>query len=95
MKFVGGIVLVAMLVAAGPASAQKLDLSTIKCKEFFEGKKEDIAFVMMWLLGYYADQDDPPVVDFGKMKDRIEKLAVYCARNPGNGLITAADEVME
>ena len=40
------------------------------------------------------NEDDPPVVDFDKMKKTVEALAIYCAKNPSHGLITAADEVM-
>jgi acid stress chaperone HdeB len=85
--------LVLMLLTA-PASAQALDLSTIKCKEFLESGKETIAFIMMWLDGYFTGEDDPAIVDFEKMKQKGEKLGAYCAKNPGHGLLTAADEVM-
>jgi acid stress chaperone HdeB len=79
---------------AAPALAQKVDLSTITCKDFFEGPQDRVSFVVMWLDGYYADEDDPPVVDFDRMKKRIEELAVFCAKNPTMGLITAADETL-
>lgn len=48
----------------------------------------------MWLDGYYADQDDPPVVDFDRLKKRVEQLATYCAKNQTLGLGTAAEEVL-
>jgi acid stress chaperone HdeB len=83
------------LVAAAPAHAQKLDLSTVTCKQFFESSKENIGLVLMWLTGFYADEDAPPVIDFDKMKTDVEKLATYCAKNPDTGLITAADQVID
>jgi acid stress chaperone HdeB len=48
----------------------------------------------MWMAGYYADQDAPPIVDFDKMREDAGKLASYCAKNPGVGLITAAEETI-
>jgi acid stress chaperone HdeB len=48
----------------------------------------------MWLDGYFTSEDDPAVVDFNKMKQKGEKLGEYCAKNPAQGLLTAADEVM-
>ena len=99
MKFLAPVSLAASvlgvsLLGAATASAQAIDLSTIHCKDFFEGDKDRISYVVMWLDGYYQNEDDPPVVDFDKMKKRIEALAVYCAKNPTHGIITAADEVM-
>lgn len=100
MKLPGGsaaIVLAAALAGGSPApaAAQSLDLSTLTCKAFFEGSKDRLDFVIAWMLGYYTDEDDPPVLDFDTLKDRAAKLGAYCAANPTHGLITAADKVME
>ena len=48
----------------------------------------------MWMAGYFADQDDPPIVDFDKMKEDAQTLGAYCAKNPTIGLITAAEETI-
>jgi acid stress chaperone HdeB len=95
MKLLGAVVFAALLAGAAPASAQVIDLSTITCKDFFEGNKDRIDFVVAWLLGYYTGEDDPPVLDFAKLKDKATKLGNYCATNPTHGLVTAADKVME
>lgn len=95
MRQFGAVVIAAMLAAASPATAQVIDLSTITCKDFFEGSKDRVDFVVAWLLGYYTGEDDPPVLDFSKLKDKAEKLGAYCATNPSHGLVTAADKVME
>jgi acid stress chaperone HdeB len=92
-RFTPVVCLAASLLAL-PAVAQKVDLSTITCKDFFEGPQERISYVVMWLDGYYADQDDPPVVDFDRMKKRVEELATFCAKNQTLGLGTAAEEVL-
>ena len=84
-----------MSCASLPASAQKLDLSTVKCKEFLASGPENIAFIMMWMQGYYSDQEASPIVDFDKMKEDTGKLAEYCKANGDNGLITAAEEVLQ
>ena len=88
------VMLAAARARAPPASAQVIDLSTITCKDFFEGNKDRIDFVVAWLLGYYTGDDDPPVLDFSKLKQKTEKLGAYCATNPTHGLVTAADQVM-
>ena len=83
------------LGVATPARAQQLDLSTVKCSEFVASGKETIGLILMWLAGYYSEEDAKPIVDFDKMKVDGEKLGEYCGKNPGHSLITAADEVMQ
>jgi acid stress chaperone HdeB len=94
VKIVSSFFIAVALLASQPAQAQKLDLSTIQCKDFIESSKENIGLILMWLAGYYSDEDDPPVVDFDKMKSDAEKLGAYCAQNPTISLITAAESVL-
>ena len=94
MKIVLMLAAATMLWAAGPAPAQQLDLATIKCKEFVASDKETVGYILMWLIGYYAEENDPPVVDFDKMKQSGGKLGAYCGTNPDHSLITAADKVL-
>ena len=94
MKIFSAIITAALLAAATPAQAQKVDLSTISCKQFLEMKQDSISLILMWMAGYYSDQDAPPIVDFDKMKEDAGKLAAYCAKNPDIGLITAAEETI-
>jgi acid stress chaperone HdeB len=94
VKIFNATAIAAVLVAATPAQAQKVDLSTITCKQFLEMNKESVGLILMWMAGYYADQEAPPVVDFEKMKEDAAKLAAYCGKNPSVGLITAAEETI-
>ena len=82
--------------AAAPAFAQKqqFDLATMTCKRFFEYDKDNLTIMLMWLDGYYAEDDAPPIVDFDKMAENSKKLGEYCGKNPSHSVITAADKVM-
>jgi acid stress chaperone HdeB len=88
------LVLAASLNMADPAQAEKVDLSTITCKRFFEYSKENVSLMLMWLDGYYQDDDDDPVVDFDKMADNAKKLGEYCGKNPTHTIITAAEKTI-
>ena len=79
-----------------PAQAQKqqFDLSIVTCKQFFEYNKENLSLMLMWLDGYYSEDDAPPIVDFDKMGENSKKLGEYCGKNPDHSVITAADKVM-
>lgn len=89
------LLVVAALLSPLPAQAQQLDLSTVTCKDFVSSDKETIGLILMWMEGYYSDQDAKPIVDFDKMKVNGGKLGEYCGKNPSHSLITAADDVME
>ena len=38
--------------------------------------------MLMWLDGYYSEDDAPPIVDFDKMGENSKKLGEYCGKNP-------------
>ena len=90
------LAIAATLWATLPAQAQKqqFDLSTMTCKRFFEYDKDNLAIMLMWLDGYYADEDAPPIVDFDKMTENSKKLGEYCGKNPNHSVITAADKTL-
>ena len=85
----------APLVASAPAAAQKLDLSTVTCKQFLDSGERTVSMVLMWLTGFFTDEDEPPVVDFDKLKTDAGKLGDYCRKNPTTNLMTAAEEVLQ
>lgn len=87
--------LIAAALFAPSAMAQKLDLSTIKCKDFVSSGKDNIAIIISWLDGYYKEENSPPVFDFDKFKSNSEKLGKYCGEHPETGLITAADATLK
>jgi acid stress chaperone HdeB len=88
------LAIAASLNMAAAAQAEKVDLSTITCKRFFEYSKENVSLMLMWLDGYYQDDDDDPIVDFDKMADNAKKLGEYCGKNPTHTIITAAEKTI-
>ena len=95
MRPVLAALLCAPLLLSSPASAQVLDLSTIKCKEFVSANKETIGIILAWLDAYYKDEDAPPTIDFAQMEDAGKKLGAECGANPEMGLITVTDKLFE
>ena len=95
MRVLGALVTAAILLAAPAAVADKLDLSTIKCKDFVSSGKDNIGVIAMWLHGYYAGKaDSNAVINFDKFAKDAEKLGKYCGENPSIGLITASDKIL-
>ena len=93
MKISAMAMLAAAVLLAAPAKAEKFDLSTVTCKRFFEYDKANLSLLLVWLEGYYADQDADPVIDFDEMATKSKKLAQYCVDNPATSIITAADKI--
>ena len=93
MKMSAMAMLAAAVLIAAPAKAEKIDLSTITCKRFFEYDKENLALLLVWLEGYYADQDADPIIDFDDMATKSKKLAQFCVSSPAISVITAAEKI--
>ena len=94
MKTLPILMIAAMMGAMVPAQAQQIDLASARCKEFSDSTKENTGLIVMWLQGYYSEENAPPVVDFDKMKVNGGKIGEYCRKYPGHSVITAADKVM-
>ena len=88
------VVAAAGLVAASGASAQDLDFSKIKCKDFVAAPKDQIATILTWLQGYYTKENAPPILYVDKTVKDAQKLGEYCKAHGEDDIIKAADTVM-
>jgi len=100
VKTISAIVVAASLMAtplfaSAPAAAQKLDLSTLSCKQFLDSGERTMSMVLMWITGFLTDEDEPQIIDFDKLKVDAGKLGDYCRKNPTTNLMTAAEEVLQ
>jgi len=94
MRIALALALALPLLGTAPASAQKIDVATIKCEDFIKSGKDTIGNLMMWLSGYYTGEDDDAIIDFDKMASDGQKLGAFCAQNPTISLLTAAERIM-
>jgi acid stress chaperone HdeB len=76
------------------ASAQVIDMSSLKCAEFLKSGADNIGVLLMWLSGYFANDDEQTTVDFAKMKQDGVKIAAYCKEHPTSGLLDAAERAL-
>ena len=96
MKTLAAGTLGAALLLASPVLAEdsKIDMSKLSCAQFSAYDKDNLGTIMMWLEGYYTEDDDDAVIDFGKMAGDTAQLLIYCGDHPDTDIVTAADEVM-
>ena len=94
--FCAAIISAALLstMTAALAEDSKIEMSKLTCAQFAAYSKDNMSIIMMWLEGYYTEEDDDAVIDFGKMAGDMARLLIYCGANPGTDIITASDEVM-
>jgi hypothetical protein len=93
MKRLCLLVVLAASLAAAAAVAQdgKLDLATLTCRKLFEMNREQVNVVLGWLQGYYLEENGAPVVDLDKLSADTMRMSGYCAANPQEDVISAAD----
>ena len=87
-------ILTLVLLIAGPASAQDMDFSKIKCSDFIAAPKDEVGSILMWLEGFYARQNAPPIMYQAKTMKDLKALAEYCNAHGDDDLIKAAEAVM-
>jgi acid stress chaperone HdeB len=80
--------------APGGQPPPPLDVSTITCDAFVKGDQAFIGNMLMWLTGYYASENEEPIIDFARMERHGQQLGEFCRANPTVGLITAAERIM-
>jgi acid stress chaperone HdeB len=81
-------------LATAPAQAVVLDLSTVTCKQFIEGDKDQIAMVLTWLDGWYKGDEDEAIIDTDVFVANAKKFGSYCAANPTISVVNAAEKIL-
>jgi acid stress chaperone HdeB len=95
MRTIVGALVAGVLFCCNPAVADEIDLSTWTCKKFLSASKEDVGVILAWLDGYYADDDDPPSIDMGRLVANAKKLGEYCTAHPNDHFIDAANKLFK
>jgi len=93
----GSIAIFCLVAVLAPSWAQaaQVNLNTQTCKDFMQTSKQDVGYTLAWLDGYYKDEDDPPIIDFDKLKDNANKLGSYCTDHPNTSVGAAAEQLFD
>ncbi len=81
-------------LAAAPAQAVVLDLSTVTCKQFIESDKDEISMVLTWLDGWYKGDEDEAIIDTEVFVANAKKFGSFCAANPNISVVNAAEKIL-
>jgi acid stress chaperone HdeB len=90
-----GMAVTAMLVTATAQAdnQQKIDLAAMTCRQFVQADDKSVDLVMAWLLGFYAGEDEPQVLDLAKLDTVRKSFMAFCKEQPGFRLTTAAEGI--
>jgi hypothetical protein len=94
MKLLQTVALTTVIVGVPQTSAQKIDLSMMKCREFLQVDYDKTNIIMTWLLAYYTDPNAPTVIDLAKLSDMRDKFSSFCSENPNFDVATAAEGIL-
>lgn len=70
-------------------------MKKLSCEIFNGYNDENRGTIMMWLEGYYTEDDEPAVIDFNEMAGHMAKLLLYCQENPQKSVLDASEEAMD
>lgn len=85
-------VALATVLAGGAAQAEKVDMSTITCKQLLEGHKDDIGVLLVWMHGYLGGNNEDTLLDTAEFEQGAKDIAEYCVANPETSLMNAVKE---
>jgi hypothetical protein len=96
-SFCAAVAAAAFVACIQPAFAadNALDVSDLTCAQFTAYNDDNKALVMMWFEGYYTEEDEDAVIDFGKMAGHLAKLLIACQADPNQKVLDLADDAME
>lgn len=96
MKALCATALAVFFLSASPVlAAETIDMSELTCEQFVKYNDDNRGIIMMWLEGYYTEENDPAVIDFAAMASHLTKLLIKCQANPDKTVLDFTDEVME
>ena len=70
------------------ASAETLDIATLKCADIADSKPDEIAIVLAWIDGYLGGRADDTRFDLDRFSTNADAAAKACEADPNSALLT-------
>lgn len=94
IRYLASLVGFGLVLAAMPAQATVIDLSTMTCKQFVDSDKDTIAMVLTWMDGWYKGDSDVAIIDTDVFVANAKKFGEFCAANPTISIVNAAEKIL-
>jgi HdeA/HdeB family len=92
MRVVAALSLLTMCFAGEAKALPVIDFSVVSCQEFWETDVADRTSLLFWLYGYFQHKNNVAEFDMEKFGQQSQALALFCDREPGTNILTAANE---
>ena len=93
MKLLAAATLAASIaLAALPAKADPVDMSTITCAQLLSMKQDEVSFVLVWVAGYMAGTEEELSMDPDTLGKSVNDTVTYCGENQEMSVLNAAKE---
>ncbi len=89
-KILTALALAAATLCSHPATADTVDVATVKCSDLAGMGQEEGTFLFVWILGYLGGQAGATTLDLSEMESFGKSVGEYCAANPDVGVLSAA-----
>jgi len=94
-KLLATLALMAVMMTAAFAGEQKIDLSAMTCRDFMASDQGKSTLILAWFLGFYGEEEDPQVIDLGKLEAARTQFADFCKQQPNFRMTVAAEGILE
>lgn len=71
-----------------PASADTIDISTLKCSDIVNMSPEEGALILAWIDGYLGGMADDTRLDMDRFNANADAAGKACEKDPNSGLLT-------
>ncbi len=76
-------------LTVGPAAAETVDISTLRCSDIANMKPDEAGMILIWIDGYLGGQADDTRLDLDRFSSNADAAAKACEDNPDIGILTA------
>jgi len=94
MKMLAIIVLAAVATTVPNIDGSKIDVSAMTCNQFLQSDQDRSNLILAWFLGFYAQVENPQVIDLTQLDQERIKFNTFCAQQPGFYMTTAAEGLL-
>jgi hypothetical protein len=94
-KLLATLALTAAMTAAAFASEQKIDLSAMTCRDFLASDQAKSTLIVTWFMGFYGEEQDPQVVDLGKLDATRGQFINFCRQHQNFRMTAVAEGILE
>jgi HdeA/HdeB family len=79
---------------SGPAKANVLDISAIKCADLLKFNADQLSYILVWADGFMGGKSDDTTFDLDRFEKNSNKVKELCdSSNQDTGLLTIIKQV--